>query len=98
VASVAAGLLLNADGTVREARIALGAVAPTPKPADAAGALLAGRRLDNDAIDEAARAAMDGAEPISDVRGSAGYRRHLVGVLTRRAIARARQRAEGTLR
>ncbi len=95
VAAVAAALLLDPDGTVREARIALGAVAPTPRLVEPAGALLAGRPVDDDALDEAAEAAMEAAEPITDVRGSAEFRRRLVGTLARRAIRKARARAVG---
>ncbi len=92
VAAVAAGLLLDPDHTVREARIALGAVAPTPRLIDPAGALLAGRPVDDDALDEAAEAAIAAAEPITDIRGSAEFRRRLVGTLTRRAIRQALRR------
>lgn len=94
VAAVAAWLALD-GGRVRDARIVLGAVAPVPKPAHAAGALLIGRAPDEDAFEEAAQAAMQSAEPISDVRGSAGYRRELVRVLTRRALRTACRRACG---
>lgn len=97
VAGVAAGLLLNDDDTIRDARIALGAVAPTPIMVDAAREALLGKPLDDETIAQAAGAAMQAARPISDVRGSAGFRRELVGVLTHRALATARQRAmEGT--
>jgi carbon-monoxide dehydrogenase medium subunit len=92
VAAVAAGLVLEPDATVRGARIALGAVAPTPRLAESAGAMLAGRRLDQD-IDDVSEAAMAAAEPITDIRGTAGFRRRLVGVLTRRAIKAAGARA-----
>lgn len=97
VAAVAVGLSLNTDRTVRRARIALGAVAPTPRLVEAAGAMLAGRRLggpdDEPGIDDVAEAAMAAAEPITDIRGTAGFRRRLVGILTRRAIDAARVRA-----
>jgi carbon-monoxide dehydrogenase medium subunit len=93
VASAAASLILNDDGTVHNAHIALGAVAPTVKLVDAANVALEGRALNNDALCEAASAAMAAAEPISDLRGSADYRRELVGVLTKRALQAAEQRA-----
>jgi len=95
VASVAAGLNLNDDGTVHNARIALGAVAPAAKFVQEANLWLEGRELNEDALKEAARAAMKAAEPISDIRGSAEYRRELVGVLTKRALMAAEQRAKG---
>jgi carbon-monoxide dehydrogenase medium subunit len=95
VAAVAAGLWLDSDSTVREARIALGAVAPTPRLVESAGALLAGRALGDGVIADAAAAAMEAAEPITDVRGSAEFRRRLVGTLAGRAIRKARARAVG---
>jgi len=93
VAAVAAGLQLNADGVIEEARIALGAVAPVPLFAEAASSLLAGRRTDETAFAEAGEAAMKVSEPICDVRGSDSYRREVVAVLTTRALEGARERA-----
>jgi len=92
VAAVAAGLRLD-DDIVRDARVALGAVAPTPKLVAAAAAALIGKTPDEAVFAQAADAAMKAAKPISDVRGSAQYRREVVGVLTRRALAAARHRA-----
>ena len=92
VAGVAASLVLNDDGTGKSARIALCAVAPTPKLVKPAGEALVGRALTRATCDKAAEAAMNAAEPITDLRGSAQYRRQLVGILTGRAIAAARQR------
>ncbi len=92
VAAVAAGLTVK-DGIIGEARIVLGAVAPIPLYAEEAGKLLAGRAPDTAAFAEAAVAAEKAAEPISDVRGSKGYRRDVVGVLTRRALEGALERA-----
>jgi carbon-monoxide dehydrogenase medium subunit len=73
----------------QEARIALGAVAPTPVRATQAEAILAGRVLTGAAIEEAAAKASEAARPISDVRGSAEYRREMVRVLTRRTLQKA---------
>jgi carbon-monoxide dehydrogenase medium subunit len=98
IAIVGAGALVelaDRNRTFRSARIALAAVAPTPLFVRAAGALLAGRPVGDEAIEEAARAARDAARPISDMRGSAEYRLHLVEVLTRRALHGAVQRARG---
>ena len=97
VAAVAAGLQLASDGTVQDARIVLGAVAPVPKLVESAGALLIGQSPDEEAFRRAGDAARQAAEPISDVRGSADFRRELVGVLTRRALTTAHQRAQETL-
>ena len=95
VASVAASLTLNNDDTVRYAHVALGAVAPAPVLLEAANLGLEARELNDDALDGAAKAAMDAAEPISDLRASAEFRRELVGVLTKRALVTAKQRAIG---
>jgi carbon-monoxide dehydrogenase medium subunit len=92
LATVGVAVALTLDGDVcREIRIALGAVAPTPIRARAAEDALRGRPLDGAAIAAAARIAMGECRPISNVRGSAEYRREMVGVLTARAIERARE-------
>ena len=96
VASVAASMLLDSNDTVREVRVVLGAVAPVPTLAESAGAGLVGQPADEDAFRRAAQAAMKAAEPISDVRGSAEFRREIVGVMTRRALAGACRRARET--
>ncbi len=95
IAVVGAGAAVTLDETkqrIVSARIALGAVAPTPLFADEASALLAGKEISDDVIDEAAQAAQAIARPISDMRGTAEQRTHLVGVLTRRALNGAIQR------
>lgn len=94
VAAVAASLLLGDDDTVQDARIVLGAVAPVPKLVESAAALLVGKPPDDDAFRMAADAAAAEAEPICDVRSSADFRREIVGVMTRRALAAALQRAQ----
>ncbi len=76
------------------ARIALGAVAPTPLLVEEAGAALAGKEISDEPIAKAAEIAKAAAKPISDMRGSAAQRKHLVGVLTRRAIEGAIERAK----
>lgn len=77
-------------------RIALGAVAPTVIRASAAEAHLEGRAITPEAMAEAGRIAVSEARPISDFRASAGYRRDLIAVLTRRALANAYARARAT--
>jgi len=81
-----------APGTteVRDVRLALGAVAPTPIRARAAEALLVGRELDDALLDRASAEAAGDAQPIDDLRASAEYRKILVEVLSRRALAAAR--------
>lgn len=93
VVGAGASVVLDDDKQrIVSARIALGAVAPTPLFAEEASTLLAGREVSDDAIDEAAQAAQAIARPISDMRGTAEQRTHLVGVLTRRALNGAIQR------
>jgi carbon-monoxide dehydrogenase medium subunit len=96
VVNAAVVLDFEPDGvTVRRARIALGAVAPTIVRAEEAERFLAGARLDDDAIARAAELVAGAARPISDLRGSADYRRDLVRVLAGRAL---RQLRDGTER
>lgn len=67
-------------------RIGLGAVAPKVIRAPQAEAYLEGRAITPDAMAEAGRVAVSDAKPISDFRASAEYRRHLIAVLTKRAL------------
>ena len=90
VAGVAVTVTRNGD-TCTDARIALGAIAPTVFRAKDAEALLKDCVLTEERIDAAARKAMDQAEPIDDLRASADYRRDMVGVLTRRLLHQAWQ-------
>jgi carbon-monoxide dehydrogenase medium subunit len=95
IAVVGAGASVTLDDAKQKivsARIALAAVAPTPLFAEEASSLLAGQEVSDTAIDEAAQAAQAIARPISDMRGTAEQRTHLVGVLTRRALNGAIQR------
>lgn len=94
VANAAASVTLSADGSRFEAaRIAIGAVAPTPLHVVDADAALAGQPVTPDVIAAAAEAARQAARPITDMRGSAAQRRHLAGVLVTRVINRAVERA-----
>ena len=72
------------------------AVAPTPKPIESVDDVLVGGSLDEGALGRVADATMAAAEPICDVRGSADFRREIVGVLTRRALITACHRAKET--
>ena len=92
VVGVASQLSLR-DGVCTKAGIALGAVAPVPLRATAAEESLVGQEVTPEAIERAAELAVEAARPISDQRGSAEYRRHLVRVLTRRTLTTALERA-----
>ena len=94
VVGVASQLTLS-NGVCSKARIALAAVAPVPLRARAAEQALEGKPVTLEAIERAAELALGAAKPISDQRGSADYRRHLVRVLTRRTLRTALTRAGG---
>ncbi len=81
------------NGVCTHARIALGAVAPTPLRAKAAEALLIGRELTDEQIDAAAEAAVACTSPITDLRSTREYRLMATGVLVGRAIRAAAARA-----
>jgi carbon-monoxide dehydrogenase medium subunit len=74
--------------------VALAAVAPTPLLVPEAGAALVGSALTEADFVKAAERARPAARPISDMRGDADYRRHLVGVLVQRALRTAATRAK----
>jgi len=84
--SVAAVIATDAGGTCTHARIALGGAGPVPLRAHEAERSLAGRRLDDVVIREAAALAAAATDPIDDLRGSADYKRAMVGVWTERAL------------
>ena len=88
VIDIAVVVALGADGTVTDARIALGCLAPTVVRARTAERMLLGRRLDEATCAGAGRASCDDAAPIDDVRGSAGYRRTTLAALVARALER----------
>ena len=83
---VAVIITLGNDGTCKDIKIVLGAVAPTPMRAKRAEEILRGKRVGGALIEEASRVASGEAQPITDVRASAEYRREMVKVLTRRAL------------
>jgi carbon-monoxide dehydrogenase medium subunit len=92
VVGVASQITLS-NGVCGKARISLASVAPTPVRATAAERVLEGQPLTPQRIEEAARLAVEAARPISDQRGSAEFRKHLVRVLTRRTLTTALARA-----
>ncbi len=79
---------------INDVKIALGAVAPTPIRAKATEAILKGNNPGEKLLEEACRAAYDECKPIDDCRSTAGYRRELVAVLTKRAVAQAIERVK----
>jgi carbon-monoxide dehydrogenase medium subunit len=96
VVGIGSAVQLDASGqNFVSARIALASVAPTPVFAKEAGDSLAGKAVSEDAIQQASELAMAAAKPINDMRGTIRQRTHLVGVLTRRSLNNAVERARG---
>jgi carbon-monoxide dehydrogenase medium subunit len=91
--AAAAVILTMASGTCASAAIALTNLADTPLLAQHAGEALVGTGIDEAAIDEAARRAQRITSPAADGHGPVEFRVHVAGVMVRRAIARAKQRA-----
>jgi carbon-monoxide dehydrogenase medium subunit len=91
-ATVSAAAVLTLDKnkkTISDVRIALGSVGATPIRATAAEAVLRGQPLKPEALREAAEKAKEAVDPVSDFRGSAGYKKEMAGVFVRRALEKA---------
>ena len=89
-AIVAVGATVRVDGgSIAEARVTLTNMGSTPVRAEAVEQALVGKPATADAVREAAARAAEGTTPPSDLNGDAAYRKHLAGVLTRRAVLAA---------
>ncbi len=88
-------LTLNSSGLCTEARLALGAVAPTVIEVPEAAHALIGTLIDEAALQAVATACSQAATPIADKRGTVAFRTHVAGVLARRATQIAKTRAGG---
>lgn len=93
VVGVGVNLTLDTDGTVKAARVALGAVGPTVILVDPAAEALIGTRLEDDAMEALAAACSAACTPIDDKRGTIAFRKQVAGVLARRAAQTAYTRA-----
>lgn len=96
IAVAGAGCWVQLDGsgaTILKARIALSAVAPVPKFATEASDWLAGKPVSQETFVRAGELARKVASPINDMRGTAEFRTHLVGVLTQRTLGKATELA-----
>jgi carbon-monoxide dehydrogenase medium subunit len=90
---VACTVVLDEDGDCVEARIALCNAGETPILAEDAGRSLAGRAIDAARLDDAAALVQHAIEPGGNVHASKEFQRHLAGVLIRRALLQANERA-----
>ena len=93
VCGAGVALTLDAGGTCTAAKVSIGAVAITALTVPDAAAALVGTQVDDSALAAAAAASSALAKPITDKRGTVEYRKKVVGVLTKRAGAIARDRA-----
>ena len=84
-----ATLVVKENTLLKDVKIALGAVAPTPIRVKKAEAILKGKNPNEKLLEEAGQAASAESKPIDDARSTADYRRQMVAVLTRRAVAQA---------
>ncbi len=97
VVSAAVNLTLDAKGVVKDARVALGAVAPTIVVVPAAAHALIGSKLDAESLEKLAAACSAACHPIDDKRGTIEFRTKVAGVLARRAAEIAYRRAGGKI-
>ena len=96
LAVASAAVFIAMDGRrCREARVAVGSVAPTPLRLSAVENLLKGASLSKELLDEAQILTSGSVSPIDDIRASTNYRRHLTGVLVRRALEKLAQERPG---
>jgi carbon-monoxide dehydrogenase medium subunit len=96
IAVVGAGvsIVVDAGGICSAVRVAIGAVAPTVLLVEDAGAALVGSRLDDAALDRMAEAVRAACKPIDDKRGTVEYRTAMAGVLAKRVVRAALERAQ----
>ncbi len=93
--AVSAHLHLREDRAVAGARVGIGAVGPVPFRSAGAETYLTGKPANVPSLGEAARLASEDAQPVSDLHGSAEYKRAMVRILTRQALEAAAERARG---
>jgi len=86
IVSLAAVISLSDDGTVKEARLAWGSVAPTVVLSTEVEAMLVGNRLSRQVLEEAAQVVRKSVKPIDDIRASSNYRRQVAGNLLLRLM------------
>jgi carbon-monoxide dehydrogenase medium subunit len=88
VAGVASAVCVE-NGVIKDARIVMSAVGPTPMRAKKAEDFLKGKKITDELLAEAGKIAAEECKPIDDYRASAEYRRNLVSVFTKRSLRKA---------
>ena len=94
IVAVAVSITLDGGDTCKEARIVLGNAAPTSIRAKKAESVLVGKKLTDALFEKAGEAASEECEPVGDIHASEEYRRHLIGVLTKRMAKAAFEQAK----
>ncbi len=94
IVGVGARVIVDGGENCSDVRVVLGAVAPTPMRAKETEDFVRGKAVDEDVANKAGEIASSEAKPITDVRTTEEYRRHIVGVLTKRALLFAYQKAK----
>ena len=99
IISVAASITLNNNGlSCKDARIVLGAAAPAPIRAKETEKLLIGEKISKGLLEKAGKKASEEADPVADIHASEEYRRHLVGVLTKKMVEKAWEQAKAQVK
>ena len=96
VSSAGVSLTIDGDGVCTDAKVSLGAVAPTVLVVDAAAKTIVGTKLDDAAVANLAKACSDACNPIDDKRGTVEFRTKTAGVMAKRAALIAYKRAGGS--
>jgi len=96
VTSAGAAVWLNDDGTIADARVGLAAVGPNTTGITPISRALRGQVPSEAAYAQAGALAAESCDPVTDQRGSAEYKRHLAGELTKRTLRRAVARINGS--
>lgn len=95
IVSVAASITLDESGlSCKDARVVLGAAAPTPKRAKEAEQMLVGQTLDEKLLDKVSEKASQEADPIADIHATEAYRRSMVKALTGKMVKKAWEQAK----
>ena len=95
IVAVAILLFTETSGVCREARISMGGVAPTPVRAEGAEALLAGKKITEELIAEAAQHAAEETDTESDYHASAEYRMDMARIFVKRGLQEAWKMVNG---
>ncbi len=95
IVSVAASITLNGDGLrCKDARLVLAGAAPIPLRARVAEAMLKGKKITENLLEQVGEKASEEADPVADIHASEEYRRHLIKALTKRMVKRAWEQAQ----